>query len=365
MRLGFLREDNVMISRRTFLASSLMAIGALAMPKSALGGTLVAPDVENKISSLASTLSEIEAYKFSVGLDDVDFSSLSICQPISFYEAVNGTIQEIEPRYPILDQHSDIRMLAYDIGAESMIVTTALAEQINDAVNDGNQIAVVYDSNGCYLLQSSGDLIKVGESSYTVSTRDSLKDSSRIDASDAAFSELDEIGSIDALASSLSRSTRSIIQVGYVTQNPPSNICWAACVASIANYRNGGSKTAKSVAQAYYGSSYNLPLQNIMIPAVLAANGVNGYTYYTSWPSDSTINSNLDSGYPLVGILSVNGNTQSTHAVVVHGCTTSISIFVMDPEFGFTTASKLGSSYIYSSGYSGASLRTIEVVRRK
>lgn len=205
----------------------------------------------------------------------------------------------------------------------------------------------------------------MGESSYFVSSRDSLKGSSTIDASDVVFSELDEISSIDALASSLSQSARSVIQVGYVTQNPPSNICWAACVASIANYRNGGSKTAKSVAQAYYGSSYNKGLPNTMFPAVLSANGASGYTYYSSWPSDSTINSNLDSGYPLVGILSVNGNTQSTHAVVVSGCTTLISILVMDPEFGFTTAAKFGSSYAYSSGYSGASLRTIGAVRRK
>lgn len=207
-----------MISRRTFLASSLMAIGALAMPKSALGGTVVKADVENKISSLASTLCEIEANKFGVGLDGVDFSSLSICQPISFYEAINGSIKEIEPRYPVLDQYSNIRMLAYDIGAESMIVTTALAEPINDAVKRGNQIAVVYDSDGCCLLKRNGDLIRVGESSYTVSTRDSLKDSSTMDTDKAIFSELDEISSIDALASSLSRSARSAIQVGYVTQ---------------------------------------------------------------------------------------------------------------------------------------------------
>lgn len=353
-----------MISRRTFLASSLMAISALAMPKSALGDTLVASDVENKISSLGSTLSEIEANKFGAGLEDVDFSSLSICQPISFYEAANGSIREIEPRYPILDQHSDIRMLAYDIGAESMIVTTALAEQINDAVKNGNQIAVVYDSNGCYLLKSNGDLIRVGESSYTVSTRDSLKDASTINASGAVFSELDEINSINALASSLSRSTRSTIQVGYVTQNPPSNLCWAACVASIANYRNGGSRTAVSVARAYYGSSYNRPLTNTLFPTVLSSNGVSGYTYYSSWPSDDKINSNIDSGYPLVGILSVNGNTQSTHAVVVSGCTPFVSILVMDPEFGFTTASKLSSAYVYSSGYSGASLKTISAARR-
>ncbi len=354
-----------MISRRTFLASSIMAIGALAMPKSALGSSLSALDIDNKIASLGSTLNGIEANKLGTGLEDVDFSSLSICQPISFYEAVDGSLREIEPRYPILDQNADIRMFAYDIGAESMVVTTALAQQINNAISDEDGIAVAYDSDGCYLLRSNGELDNIGTSSYTVSGRDSIKNISTIDVSGVTFTTIDEIRSIDALAASMSRSARSILQVGYVTQNPPSNICWAACVASIANYRNGGSRTAKSVAQAYYGSSYNRSLPNTQFPSVLSANGVSGYTYYSSWPADGIVNSNINAGYPLVGILSVNGNTQSTHAVVVRGCTIFIEIYVMDPEFGFTTAAKLGTSYAYSSGYSGAALRTIGAVRRQ
>ena len=51
-------------------------------------------------------------------------------------------------------------------------------------------------------------------------------------------------------------------------------------------------------------------------------------------------------------------------AVVVSGGTPFASILVMDSEFGFTTASKLGSAYVYSSGYSGASLKTISAARR-
>lgn len=55
-KLGFLREESLMISRRTFLASSLMAIGALAMPKSALGGTVVKADVEKNILSCVNVV---------------------------------------------------------------------------------------------------------------------------------------------------------------------------------------------------------------------------------------------------------------------------------------------------------------------
>lgn len=354
-----------MINRRTFLASSLMAIGALVVPQPVLGDTLVASDIDDKIISLASTLNGLEANKFGTELEDVDFSSLSICQPICFYEAVDGSLRELEPRYPILDQNADVRMFAYDIGAESLVVTTALARQINAALKNDNEVAVVYDSDGCYLLRSSGELINVGTSSYVVSTRDSIRDFSTIDVDGVTFSTIDEIRSIDALASSLSRSARSILQVGYVTQNPPSNICWAACVASIANYRNGGSRTAMSVAQAYYGPSYNRRLPNLQFPSVLSANGVSGYSYYSSWPSDSTVNSNINAGYPLVGILSVNSSTQQTHAVVVRGCSISVEIYVMDPEFGFTTAARLGAAYAYSSGYSGAALKTIAAARRQ
>lgn len=354
-----------MISRRAFLASSLMAIGTLVMPQSALGDTLAASDLDDKAISLASTLSGIEANKFGTGLEDVDFSSLSICQPICFYEAVDGYLRELEPRYPILDQNANIRMFAYDIGAESMIVTTALAKQINAALSNDDEIAVVYDSDGCYLLKSSGDLINIGTSSYVVPARDSIKDFSTIDVDGVTFSTIDEIRSIDALVSSFSQTARSVLQVGYVTQNPPSNLCWAACVASIANYRNGGSRTATSVVQAYYGSSYNRRLPNPQFPSVLSANGVSGYTYYSSWPSDGIVNSNINAGYPLVGTLSVDGNTQSTHAVVVRGCSILVEIYVMDPEFGFTTAAKMGAAYVYSSGYSGALLKTIAVVRRQ
>lgn len=50
-----------MISRRTFLASSIMAIGALAMPKLALGSSLGVSDAGSKITSLVSTLNGIGA----------------------------------------------------------------------------------------------------------------------------------------------------------------------------------------------------------------------------------------------------------------------------------------------------------------
>lgn len=59
-----------------------------------------------------------------------------------------------------------------------------------------------------------------------------------------------------------------------------------------------------------------------------------------------------------------NISRRSLFAVVVRGYVAMSQIYVMDPEFGFTTAAKFGSSYAYTSAYSGAMLRISEVVRR-
>lgn len=353
-----------MIDRRTFLATSVAAIGSLALPRAVFADSFSGDAACQGFSSLVESLCGVDANKGETDLEDVDFSSLSLCQPVHFYEAIDGGFSEIDPRYPILDQNCVLRMFAYDIGAESMIVTTALAEQISEIVDSDDEIAVIYDANGCYLARNGCNLIRLGVSSFAVTERDSIDVSSPFNGEDVTFSRIERIQSIDASNSSLTRSARSILGAGFVSQNPPSNICWAACVASIANYRNGGSRTAKSVAQAYLGSSYNRALATSSIPAVLSANGVSGYSYRGSWPADSTVNNNINAGYPIVGIMSVNGNTVNNHAVVVRGCTYMVDIQVMDPEFGFTTASKLGGAYVYSSGYSGASLKTIAAVSR-
>lgn len=352
------------LNRRSFLVSSAAMIGALLLPEPSYGASVGLSYDDEMVNSIVESLRGVGIHKYGTELEDVDFSSLLICRPIHCYEAIGGELRETEPHYPILDQLSNLRMFGFDIGAESPIISTALAEQLDDIAKSNKEIALVYDVNGCYVVYSDGSLVLLKTSSYVVSGRDSLGGNTSIPADSISFSSICGVWEVDADSLSLSRSTRSVLQVGFVSQNPPSSICWAACVASIANYRNGGSRTARSVAQGYLGSSYNQGLSTSRIPAVLSANGVSGYSYYGSWPDDTTVNRNIDSGYPLVGIMSVNGNTSSTHAVVVRGCTTLVEVYIMDPEFGFTTAAKMGNSYAYSSGYSGAALRTIGAVRR-
>ena len=236
--------------------------------------------------------------------------------------------------------------------------TTMVSENAQDAV------ALVYDSSACYLAGKDGSLKRLGVSNYRVPERDSLGKTRKIDPEEIETAEVAAIDVLDVGQSAVMRASLASLAVSFVTQDPPSNMCWAACVACIGNYLRGGSRTAVSVAKGYYGSSnYDRPLTNTLIPAVLATNGVSGY-FHGSWPSDSLVSKNIGQGYPLVGIMSVNGNTTDTHAVVVRGYVAMSQIYVMDPEFGFTTAAKFGSSYAYTSAYLGAMLRTSEVVRR-
>lgn len=316
------------------------------------------------LASVSSVLAGVARNREALQLGGVDFSALSICGAIRRYETIDGGLRELEPFFPVVDQGGHVVFFVYDIGAQEPIVTTALTGDFETSRDAQDAVALVYDSSACYLAGKDGSLKRLGVSNYRVSERDSLGKTRKIDPEEIETAEVAAIDVLDVGQSAVMRASLASLAVSFVTQDPPSNMCWAACVACIGNYLRGGSRTAVSVAKGYYGSSnYDRPLTNTLIPAVLATNGVSGY-FHGSWPSDSLVSKNIGQGYPLVGIMSVNGNTTDTHAVVVRGYVAMSQIYVMDPEFGFTTAAKFGSSYAYTSAYLGAMLRTSEVVRR-
>ena len=74
----------------------------------------------------------------------------------------------------------------------------------------------------------------------------------------------------------------------------------------------------------------------------------------SSRPSDSALVTNISNGYPVFGIF---GWLSGYHAVTIYGINAITGyISVMDPEFGVTTALHNGTSYVYTSSYSGVNL---------
>jgi hypothetical protein len=78
------------------------------------------------------------------------------------------------------------------------------------------------------------------------------------------------------------------------------------------------------------------------------------HNYYSSIPSDSTIINKLSNNKPLYSVWSYSGGR---HAMVIYGMNIIGGyISIMDPEYGFASAVSNGTTYKYTSLYSGVSL---------
>lgn len=170
------------------------------------------------------------------------------------------------------------------------------------------------------------------------------------------LNSLNEIETINLSGRVSQRATNASKSLGvsYVSQNPPSSICWAASMACIGNYLTSYSYSAKTFAQKVYGTSdWNKAASTAT--AVSGLKNVYGVSYIAGVgrPSTSKIQSNINAGYPVYATWSYSGGR---HATVVRGYSEISSIYVMDPEFGFTTATYKLSGFQYVSGYSGVTL---------
>lgn len=142
-------------------------------------------------------------------------------------------------------------------------------------------------------------------------------------------------------------SSGNSLNVGIVAQGDLP-ICWAATVASITNYRNKYSLTAKTVCD-----NMNLPYQGVA-PTV-SADALNHYsvtsTYTATVPSQSTIMNNIDNGKP---IYMSSDSTIGAHATTLYGYMISTQGFVIrliDPAYAcFKQGFSNGATFTYDFG---------------
>lgn len=319
---------------------------------------------------IISSLNYIEPNKELYGLAGVDFYSLSIGNPILAYEYANKQVNLLDfYLYPLLENNNLVAFALIDQQTNSVQITTSLVNEIATFLDKNKTFALIYDDQSCYAYSDGG---------LQVLTKSELKDSRRntIDTKDIkgllknvkinSYSPKDQleyystfnnanINLIDAANASNAASQYISCSVSYVTQNPPSNYCWASSMACIGNYIKNKSYTGIQVAQYVYGSTnYNQgATPDIAINALYGLYNI-AYVYNGSVPSDSTIVSNLTWGHPLYSTWSW---TSGSHACVISGINAlSGYITVMDPESGFVSASTNGSTYTYISVHSAVRL---------
>lgn len=330
------------------------------MPLSLISMTSTADNTDyltyEQKTSIIEALNYIEPQKSIVGLEGTNFSLLNIGKPIQTYNYINNQFVESRVMYPISENN---KLVAFAISNDDLLnprfqITMGLVKEINNTVTSNMPFALVYDKIGCYIYTSDR---------FTILKETHINDIKRsiLKPNDTEMKNLDlnltEINECNALGYKSDLNTKGIYYecpVKFVSQNPPSSLCWAGTIASIVNYCNGSSLSAVSVAQGYYGTSdYDRGINDSEVPSVFS-NYRLYYTYKNQRPSENVILNNILNDYPVYGSFTW---SNGRHAGVVYGIN-SIGgyIYIMDPEFGFTSASVSSSGYTYVSSYSNVTL---------
>ncbi len=261
--------------------------------------------------------------------------------------------------YPIFRSGSVV-LFAYEIqqGNDQPIIqlTECFTKELTKYCTTDDRIALLYDAKKCYILSTNG-ATELCTFSYSVDSRSDYSTSITSDAltySKVVYTELVGKSPLNySHTAGVARSSASLI-VPFVSQNPPSNICWAASIACIGNYLTSYSITAISIAQSVYGSNWNQGAStSTALDALYNVYWIR-YSYYANTaPTDSRIYNNISGGYP---VYSRWRWTNGYHAGVIRGIETGSYVLVMDPEYGFIVANKSSTVYSYVSGYSGVTL---------
>lgn len=300
-------------------------------------------------SALYEILSYVEIQKDEIGLSGVDFDELCIGKPIQTYCYLENGFEELRNMYPLTYRGE---LVLWVIDAEGKYqVTTGLTQEINEIVNINTEFALIYDRSSCYLY-SDGEFTLVGSFGDEVYTRAVLdpESISNIELRTSALSDMADLNfeSVNA--------ARDVVyfgcNVGYISQNPYKNLCWAATIASITNYCTGTSLSMSDIAANQFGYVKDESIDTAGANNILARYGVK-YEYKNIPPSHTVILSNIQANYPIYGCF-VQSGTRSGHAVVVYGINVvGDYLSLMDPANGFTSATHNGRQYIFVSASTG------------
>lgn len=328
-------------------------------------------NISNNVSEgIITELNAISNQKELFGLNNINFENISLGNQIHAYEYTNGKLNELNfCLYPLTINEKLVAFAIKDNNTINYQITTNLVNETSSNINSNESFALVYDNNICYAYTKNGliSLCKVRHENSNRQKIDKVTDVSNIKETKLNhFSSVQLLGyssSTENTSSTLSDSTAATTSitttssyvscsVSFVTQNPPSKYCWASSVACIGNFLKGKNYTGIYVAQYLYGTTdYNKGANGPT--SISTLNNIYGtsYSYYGSTPSENVIYSNISSGKPLFS-----GWTYSSygHACVIYGINIIGGyIYIMDPEYGFCSGSSNGSTYSFTSLYSG------------
>lgn len=297
-------------------------------------------------------------------LAGLDFSELTVGEPIQTYVYVGDTFEQNGIYYPLLENGNLVLLAIPQDGWYQ--ITNGLVAEINKNITRTTAFSLVYDQTRCYLyangiftlLVESGDQIQ----SRSVLNPDLVVRDNIMETNSLSVSTPLGYSSKNA-TNAQTRSDYIQCGVSYVTQNPYNNLCWAASCVSIMNYLTTNRYTIVELAQAHHNSISEVIFNQTINPGVettvLRRFGGLTYTYrYGTIPSVTVIRNNIQAGKPIYSHWSV--SSTQYHAVVIKGTGMNGNyayLYVVDPQFGYTNAQLSNGAYTYTSAYSGRVLR--------
>ena len=335
---------------KKFLACFLIFVICNNMPAVARAEEVVQDQQELVKSKISEVLYGFEMQKEAIGLENVDFKMLEMGKAIQTYIYACDEFEEGYIMYPILN-NEDLVFWAIKTG-DTYQLTTALVDEVNQNITDETDFAIIYDKNSSYLYKEN-EFIYLATSQVEDDTRSVLDPEGEFGDLELKTENLLVTSSLGYVGGRARSYPYYECNVGFVSQIKGSSMCWAATIACIVNYRTGSNLSAVSVAKSHYGNSdYDRGLPVGVEISVLANYG-QWYTYKNQVPSQNVIIANIQGGFPIYSSWT---RTGVRHAVCIYGINAIGGyIYLMDPEFGFSSASSSGSSYEYI-GSSGNAL---------
>ncbi|MCM1298697.1 MAG: hypothetical protein NC203_07135 [Firmicutes bacterium] len=307
---------------------------------------------------IISALQAVESEKDNFNLSDVDFQKLTVSDPIKAYEYTNGGVSFIYNFIPLLYNGT---LTAWAVEAEDESgtyyqIATAYIDEVNAIADNLTPFALIYDKTCCYLYDGL-NLHKLG-SFDSVEGRSDLSEytSSFSSVSLSCLNKTETLGYMPEVVAYGATLPVTIYEcpVKYVTQYMGGylNLCWAASIASIVNYKNNTSYNALQIAQQ--NRSNEELNKDDHLPYGMEANFLKKYglqyQYINSVPSLSDISYNLEMDYPIFAAFE---NSGRGHATVMYKCAInnqSINeslMYIKDPDYGTATVRYSSGTYKY------------------
>lgn len=311
-------------------------------------------------SKIENSINELRQNPILFGYENSDFGVLTVRSAIPCYEYIADKLV-LEP-FRIIPIYSDDSIFLnaienYSENSEKSVIQVSQMYTKELEASSSEVLALIFDAEKCYAI-SDNDAWEISKFSTEVPRRDSFKSCSDVfkaylsnnisrevqfDTQELKYYNMPSVCSY------------AKITVSYVNQIY-SNTCWAACISSTMKKVTGTTKSVETIAKAQYGNNFNNKASLEQCQYLM--NLLYNYQYpvvSNSAPSNTTIYNNINAGYPMITKWT---SASFSHAMVIHGINTDSypTVYIMDPEVGFSSAQK-GTNYFYvSSNGTGLSL---------